>query len=65
MASTPITAVSYFGAKALNDIYNKNVGPNTAMNITFAAVPWMKPFRAASTATTVQQLNEAGKPVAE
>lgn len=65
MASTPIAAVSYFGAKALDDIIHDNVNAETAMDIGVAAMPWLKPFRAASVATTANQMNEIGRPVAE
>lgn len=65
MASTPITATSYFGAKALDNIIHGNVNAETAMDIGVATMPWLKPFRAASVTTTANQMNEIGRPIAE
>ena len=59
MASTPITATSYFGAKALNDVIHGNANAGTALDVAFAAAPWMKPLRAASVTTTMDQLEGA------
>ena len=52
MTSTPITATSYFGAKALDGIIHGNVNAETAMDIGVATMPWLKPLRAASVTTT-------------
>ena len=59
MASTPITATSYFGAKALDDVAHGNANTGTALDLGFAIMPWTRPLRVAS--ATANQMNDSGQ----
>ena len=52
MTSTPITATSYFGAKAMNNMLHGNINAGTAVDLGIALIPWLKPFRAANVVTS-------------
>lgn len=44
LVMSPYTAVPYFGAKVGQDILNRNVGADTALNAAFATSPFMPKF---------------------
>lgn len=59
LSMTPYTAVPYFGAKVGQDVLNGNVGAQTALNVAFAAAPFMPNFTLpASVTNTVNSVGQ-------